>query len=54
MPIQLSSEFKGKCAELVLNYSYAHKVSAKTTYVSISSIQHWVIQYKKRTKRHYS
>ncbi|WP_392558916.1 transposase [Orbus mooreae] len=47
MTRQLSSEFKRECAELVLNYSYAHKDAAKTMNVSISSIGRWVTQYRK-------
>lgn len=47
MTKQLSSEFKRECAELVLNYGYAHKDAAKTMNVSISSIQRWVTQYRK-------
>ncbi|GAA5113534.1 transposase [Orbus sasakiae] len=47
MTRQLSSEFKRECAELVLNYSNAHKEAAKTMGVSISSIQRWVTQYRK-------
>ncbi|WP_392559395.1 transposase [Orbus mooreae] len=47
MTRQQSSEFKRECAELVLNYSYAHKDAAKTMNVSISSIGRWVTQYRK-------
>lgn len=47
MTRQLSSEFKRECAELVINYGYAHKDAAKMMNVSISSIQRWVTQYKK-------
>ena len=47
MTRQLSSEFKRECAELILNYGYAHKDAAKTMNVSISSIQRWVTQYRK-------
>ena len=48
MTRQLSSEFKRECAELVLNYGYAHKDAAKTMNVSISSIQRWVTPKQKR------
>ena len=47
MTRQLSSELERECAELVLNYGYAHKDAAKTMNVSILSIQRWVTQYRK-------
>ncbi|WP_392560593.1 hypothetical protein [Orbus mooreae] len=37
MTRQLSSGFKRECAELVINYGYAHD-AAKTMSVSLSSI----------------
>lgn len=43
----LTAEFKRECAELVIIHGYKHKDAAAAMSVGLSSIQRWVIQYRK-------
>lgn len=44
---ELSTEYKRKCVELVILHRYKYKEAASAINVSLSSMQHWITQYKK-------
>ena len=45
--ITLSPEYKLECVELVIVHVYKYKDTGAAMYVGLSSIQHWVSQYRK-------